>query len=286
MAERRMFNQRIVGSDAFTEMPASAQVLYFHLNMNADDDGFVNSPKKIARSIGSTEKDLNLLVEKRFIIRFPSGVIVIKHWLMNNSLKKDRYKPTEYQDEYSKLYIKPNKAYTENPDHAQILEPETPVSGSTLEPEWNQSGTNLEPENPMSEQKTPVSGSTSEPQDRIGKEREGKDSIGKDSINREGGTPRQQRKEFIPPTIEEIREFCRQRGSPVDPNRFYDFFESGNWIDTKGNKVRNWKQKLISWERREVERNGGNPTGNKPVSGKDPPEDGGKGKFANFKYDV
>ena len=79
MAEKRMFTQKIIDSDAFLEMPTSAQALYFHLNMRADDDGFVNNPKKITRYVGAAEDDLKLLLLKRFIIGFESGVIVIKH---------------------------------------------------------------------------------------------------------------------------------------------------------------------------------------------------------------
>ena len=114
MAERRMFTKKIVESDPFTEMPLSAQALYFHLNMGADDDGFVNSPNKIRRSIGAAEDDLRLLIAKRFILSFDNGVIVVKHWRMHNSIRKDRYKPTQYTAELSKLTIKEDGAYTEN----------------------------------------------------------------------------------------------------------------------------------------------------------------------------
>jgi hypothetical protein len=113
MAEKRMFTQKIIDSDAFLEMPLSAQALYFHLNMRADDDGFVNNPKKIQRTIGGCEDDLKLLIVKRFIIGFDNGVIVIKHWRMHNTLRKDRYNPTQYQDEFALLALKDNNSYTE-----------------------------------------------------------------------------------------------------------------------------------------------------------------------------
>ena len=109
-----MFTQKIVESDAFLDMPLSAQALYFHLNMLADDDGFVNSPRSIQRMSGASVDDLKLLVAKRFIISF-DNCIVIKHWRMNNTLRKDRYKPTQYQKEYAQLTIKSNGSYTENP---------------------------------------------------------------------------------------------------------------------------------------------------------------------------
>ncbi len=112
-AERRMFTQKIVDSDSFLDMSLSTQALYFHLNMRADDDGFVNNPKKIQRMIGASEDDLKLLIVKRFILAFENGVIVIKHWRMHNLLRKDRHNPTQYQDEYNTLTLKENGAYTE-----------------------------------------------------------------------------------------------------------------------------------------------------------------------------
>ena len=112
MAERRMFSKTIVDSDAFLDMPMSTQCLYFHLNMRADDDGFVNNPKRVQRMVGAADDDLKLLIAKSFILTFESGVIVIKHWRMNNYLRNDRYKPTAYQDEKSKLTLKENNAYS------------------------------------------------------------------------------------------------------------------------------------------------------------------------------
>lgn len=112
MAERRMFAKTITNSDAFLEMPISSQCLYFHLNMNADDDGFVNSPKRIQRMVGASDDDFKILIAKSFILTFESGVIVIKHWRLNNYIQKDRYKETVYLEEKNRLCIKDNKAYT------------------------------------------------------------------------------------------------------------------------------------------------------------------------------
>jgi hypothetical protein len=102
MAQRRMFSAQIVTADAFLEMPLTSQALYFHLGMSADDDGFV-SPKKILRMTGAGEDDLKVLMAKRFVIPFSSGVIVITHWKQNNYLRNDRYTPTIYQDEMNRL---------------------------------------------------------------------------------------------------------------------------------------------------------------------------------------
>lgn len=110
---RRMFSPQIVDSDAFLEMPTSAQSLYFHLGMRADDDGFVGNPRKILRMIGGNEDDLKILLAKRFTLIFESGVIVIKHWRINNLIRKDWYKETVYLEEKKQLTIKENGGYTE-----------------------------------------------------------------------------------------------------------------------------------------------------------------------------
>ena len=112
MAEKRMFAKAIIDSDAFIDMPVSARLLYYDLGMRADDDGFVNSPKKIMRMINATEDDLKLLIIKKFIIPFENGVVVIKHWKINNYIRADRYHETTYLDEKATLRIDENGAYT------------------------------------------------------------------------------------------------------------------------------------------------------------------------------
>ena len=113
MAERRMFAKTIVTSDAFLDMPLSARCLYFTLGMFADDDGFVNNPKSIMRQVGACTDDLNLLLLKRFILSFDSGVIVIKHWRIHNYIRNDRYKETKYIEEKSTLMLDEKGAYKE-----------------------------------------------------------------------------------------------------------------------------------------------------------------------------
>lgn len=112
MAERRMFAKTIIDSDAFLDMSVTAQLLYFHLSMRADDDGFVNKPKSIMRMIGASQGDAEMLVNKKFIIPFESGVVVIKHWKIHNYIAKDRYKETTYKDERATLMLDENNAYT------------------------------------------------------------------------------------------------------------------------------------------------------------------------------
>ena len=112
MAERRMFAKTIIDSDAFIDMPVTARLLYYDLGMRADDDGFVNSPKKIMRMVGASQDDLAILISKKFIIPFDSGVVVIKHWRIHNYIQKDRYKPTKYTEEKAMLTVQENDGYS------------------------------------------------------------------------------------------------------------------------------------------------------------------------------
>lgn len=113
MAEKRMFAKSIVLSDAFLDMPLSARCLYFTLGMLADDEGFVGNPKSIMRQCGASVDDMNVLISKRYVLCFDSGVIVIKHWRINNFLRNDRTHQTTYLEEKSTLVIDEKGAYTE-----------------------------------------------------------------------------------------------------------------------------------------------------------------------------
>ena len=112
MAQKRMFSNLVIGSDDFLEMPESSQNLYFHLSMQADDDGFVDNWKSIMRMTGKKEDDLKILIAKSFIIPFETGVLVIKHWRLNNYIQKDRYKETIHKKEKSLLSMEDNNVYT------------------------------------------------------------------------------------------------------------------------------------------------------------------------------
>lgn len=111
MAERRMFAKSIIDSDAFIDMGCTARLLYFDLAMRADDDGFINSPKKIMRMTGASQDDLSLLIAKKFIIPFDNGVVVIKHWRIHNYIRKDTYRETNYKEEKALLETDENGAY-------------------------------------------------------------------------------------------------------------------------------------------------------------------------------
>ena len=111
MAQKRMFSNDVISNDNFIEMPDSSQNLYFHLSMNADDDGFVSNYKSVMRMLGKKEDDLKVLLGKQFILPFENGVLVIRHWRLNNYIQKDRYKETIYKEEKAQLTIDNNNVY-------------------------------------------------------------------------------------------------------------------------------------------------------------------------------
>ena len=131
MAERRMFAKTIIDSDAFLEMPVTSQLLYFHLSMRADDDGFVNKPKSLMRMVGCKDDDLKLLFAKKFLIPFESGVVVIKHWKIHNYIRKDTYTETKYKEERATLELDENSAYRLVCDSPLQLRDESVTSPST-----------------------------------------------------------------------------------------------------------------------------------------------------------
>lgn len=212
MAERRMFAKTIVLSDAFLDMPLSARCLYFTLGMLADDDGFVNSPKSIMRQAGASTDDLNLLMAKRFILAFDSGVIVIKHWRIHNYIQKDRYKESKYIEEKAALTLDQNGAYTECIQDVSTLDTQV----------------------------------------RLGKERDrlelGEGSVGEDS--EESAAPPTRSKRFIPPAVDEVSAYCQERGNSVDPQRFVDYYSSNGWMVGK-NKMKDWKAAVRTWEQKD-----------------------------------
>ena len=135
MAEKRMFAKTIIDSDAFLDMPQSSQLLYFHLSMRADDDGFINNPKSITRNVKCNEDDLKILAAKKFIIPFESGVVVIKHWKIHNYIAKDRYKETKYKQEKSMLSLDENNSYTEEKIlYTECIQPVDKLNTECIQP--------------------------------------------------------------------------------------------------------------------------------------------------------
>lgn len=230
LGEKRMFSRKITESDAFLDMSASTQALYFHLGMNADDEGVVSAPKKVMRMIGAAEDDLRVLIAKKFLLLFDGGVIVVKHWRINNSLRQDRIQPTEYEEIRDQLYVKPNGAYTLDPAKGvPLLE----IKRSTD----NQLTTTCQPsDNQVTVKWTAI------------KEKKIKENKTKEGERR-----------FTPPSLQEVTDYCNQRGNNVDPERFVNFYQSKNWMVGK-NKMKDWKAAIITWEKRDQDRAKGKRT--------------------------
>lgn len=131
MAERRMFAKTIIDSDAFLDMPVTARLLYYDLAMRADDDGFVNSPKKIMRMIGASQDDLGILILRKFILPFEDGVVVIKHWRIHNYIRHDTYNETAYKEDKEQLELDENKAYRFKVDNPSTERPRLVDGAST-----------------------------------------------------------------------------------------------------------------------------------------------------------
>lgn len=221
MANRRMVSLTIADSDAFLDLPLSAQVLYFHLLVRADDEGFI-TPKKIIRLAGCSQADLETLIKEGFLFQF-DRVVAIKHWKIHNSIKADRFTPTVYTAELAQLRVNDNKEYT-LADSACIQDV------SKLEPNCIQNG------------------SSAEPQYR-------KEEVNKNSKEESISHPRHR----IPPTFEMVEEYALERQAagkpPVDPHRFFDYYESKGWMVGKG-RMKNWQAAFRTWELTEKPKKG------------------------------
>lgn len=230
---RRMFSDEITTSDAFLDMPTESQLLYFHLGMNADDDGFIANPKMIQRIIGASQDSLMLLFAKKFLISFDNGVCVVKHWRINNYIRKDIYNETKYLDQKKQLFIRPNGSYSMRPDGAIPL----PNGHFTIGDKFGKEVENVPTEVPL------LPTSTERARDvHLGKVREGKERKGKERVNIHT--------KFTKPTVEEIKAYCDERKNGVDPQGFFDHYEARGWIP-KGytQQMKDWKAAVRTWEK-------------------------------------
>ena len=207
-----MFAKTIIDSDAFLEMPMTAQLLYFHLAMRGDDDGFINKPKAIMRICGAHDDDLRVLFAKKFVIPFESGVVVIKHWKIHNYIRKDTYIETKYKEEKACLELDENNAYRLSVTKPSRVRNESVTSPST--------------------------------QDSIGQY-----SIVKDNIKREN--TKREKAELSSPTLEEIKEYGRSINREDIAKKFYDYYSAAGWKDTGGRNIHNWQAKYVAWCNRE-----------------------------------
>lgn len=212
MAERRMFSKTIIDSDAFLDMPLSAQALYFHLSMRADNEGFVGNPKRIQKVIGASEDDMRILLMKRYILAFESGVVVIKHWYINNYIRGDRKGGTTYLEEKSLLMLDAKDSYTEA-DKCQTH------------------GRQLADKCPPREEKSRV------------------EEIRLEESNNNTHT---HELDFLSniPTLEEIKEYIILKDFKIDAEHFYNYYSAKGW--KMGNTpIENWKSLVNDWARKD-----------------------------------
>ena len=214
MAERRMFSKAVTQSDSFLELPLSAQALYFHLAMETDDDGFVRSAVRVLRWVGASKDDLRLLITKGFVIPMQEGVCVIRHWLINNYIRKDRYKQTSYISLKNQLFLSVDNTYEliQTQECNQLPTVGIPHDNQTVDVRCTQ--------------------------DKLSKVKTIKD-------NKQARSCR--------PSLEEVREYCEELNSTVDPEAFIDHYSSNGW--KVGNQpMKDWKAAVRNWERRQSER--------------------------------
>ena len=212
MAEKRMFSKKIIDTDWFMDMPASTQNLYFHLSMRADDDGFVANPKRIIKLVGASDDDYKLLIAKKFVIVFESGICVITDWRINNYLRADRYTETTYKEEKNLLVLDEKGKYELGiPLGIPLVDPEYSLSCSKNNSIFNSNENNIQ-----------------------------------DIDNNIKS------KRFIPPTLEQVKDYAKEKGREDLAEQFFNYFTADDdpkkhWIDSKGNKVKNWKGKFLTW---------------------------------------
>ena len=211
MAKKRMFSLDVVDLDSFIEMPVSAKLLYYDLGMRADDDGFVGNPKKITLLAGCNKEDIETLIKNKFIYMFSSGVIAIRHWNVNNQIRKDRYNETFRIDEKRLLKLE-NNVY-ELKDNSGI--PNDIPTVTTVKYSIDKNST---------------------------------DKVSIVEIDSEQvATPS---KRFQKPTIEEIKAYCQERGNNIDAEQFFNFYDSKGW-KVGNQPMKNWKAAVITWEKRQ-----------------------------------
>lgn len=216
MATRRMFSLRLINSARFLRMPISSQALYFHLGLHADDDGVVEA-YPVMRSVGCTEDDLRVLVAKGFVQVLNDDLVAyIIDWNENNRIRADRKIDSIYKDLL--IMVNPDVELVEKRQRADVKS----LTGQTMDNQWTDNG---------------------QPKDSIGKDSIGKVRTVKESIKKTA-------KRFTPPTVDEVRAYCKERGNNVDPERFVDFYSSKGWMVGK-NPMKDWKACVRTWERSE-----------------------------------
>lgn len=223
MAVRRMFSREICETDAFLDLPATAQRLYFFLGLQADDEGFLQNANSVIRLVGSSRDDMNVLTAKRFVIPFDSGVVVIRHWRQHNYVPKDRFHSTRCLEEKKLLSIDSTNTYELSSSPVYMLD----------------TGCIQVVDNPYTEG------------------REGEGRLDKDNSSVVANAPPAKKKRFMPPTIDDVAAYCKERQNGIDPQQFVDHYAASGWMRGK-TPIKDWKACMRTWERNRA--NGALPT--------------------------
>ena len=227
---RVMFQSDVTDSDLFLDMPTSTQNLYFHLLGKADHDGFVDKLKAVLRNVKASNDDYLVLISKKFVIPFDSGVLVIRHWRIHNLMRHDRYKPTIYQNEKALLDYEENKAYILKEIDFNLFQ------NDINKIEWHPNGNQM--------------ATTGCPKEKIIKENKRKDIediVPSDDASLDTLSPVKDTGKTIPPTLEQVKAYCNDRGNNVNPQKFIDFYTSNGWKVGK-NSMKNWQAAVRTWE--------------------------------------
>lgn len=282
MANRRMFSFDVIDDDKFIDMSAGARVLYFHLGMVADDDGFIGAPMKVMRSYNASNGDMTQLIERGYLMLFDSGVVCITHWRMNNFLRSDRYKPSVYKEERAQLGVYENGKYgllSENPQLRPLDEARKGIpSGNRSDAKRDTDGIpdGIPSGIPSGNRLVyPVEDSIDKTSTDKNKGRKGKDKDGAHAPTRAAG--------FMRPSVDEIRAYCSERGyTHVDAEYFWNYYENIGWRVGK-NKMKSWKLAVANWEKRhtefEREKRGSVPASHATIVTRDPSENQKWGLF-------
>lgn len=225
VAGKRMFSREVLCSDAYTDLSFEAQSLYVQLCMDADDWGFVGAPKRLQRSIGTSESAMKELHERGFVRTFESGALVILDWWRNNTITESRRKPTAYPSELSMLTETESGRYE-------------PVDDKAYEQHANA----------FKEHEVAC------------KVHASKEEVSSVEVSTDKG---RKRKRFVKPTREELLDFCRKEGLTCverEVDRFIDYYESNGWMVGK-NHMKDWRATARNWERRKSAERGNRDEG-------------------------
>ena len=219
MAERRMFAKSVVLSGPFIRLPAKTQLLYFHLGMQADDEGFVSAPELAMRASKTSSKELNQLIKEEFLLRFPSGVYVMRHWFIHNNIRRDRYNPTVFQAELEQLYL-----------HERVYR---------LIPQW-------QPNDNQNDNQMTTNLSTNMAAQIKGKEKKEKE-INQNQISQTPGSGAGPGIRGDVPRLVDVICYAMEHDYVSDVAQFYNYYQDAGWMEG-GRPVYNWRKLLKKWE--------------------------------------